>query len=155
MNKFILGTILMYLAGFSYATDLQVGAAEIVGYGIFDATSTTSAVGFTSSSIARDSAKGVSFVEYTNDIPAKLGVNFGIQYIVNSTPKGRAIQLTPVVKFPEPGLQRPKSDACTQNPVILTMQQLAEKNSTAMALTRSGRWSPVPGCLKSGMARLA
>ncbi|MBQ76354.1 MAG: hypothetical protein CMQ20_15220 [Gammaproteobacteria bacterium] len=108
MNKLIPATILMCVANLSYATDLQVRVAEIVGYGIFDTTSTTSAAGFTSTSIARDSVKGVRFVEYTNDIPARLGVNFGIQYIINSTPKGKPIRLTSVVKFPEPGLQRPK-----------------------------------------------
>ena len=108
MTKLISTMLMLCLANLSQATDLRVRAAEIVGYGIFDTSSTTSGRGFTASSIAEDHVKGVRFIEYTTDIPAKLGVNFGIQYVINSRPRGKPIRVTSVVKFPEAGLQRPR-----------------------------------------------
>jgi len=115
MTKLISIALMWCLANLSLASDLRVRAAEIVGYGIFDTSSSTSGSGFTKSSIAKDNVKGVRFVEYTTDIPAKPGLNFGIQYVINSRPQGKPIRVTSVVKFPEGGLQRPKGRLYTES----------------------------------------
>jgi hypothetical protein len=98
----------MSLANVALAADVLIRAAEIVGYGIFDTSSSVSERGFSSSSLAKDNVRGVRFLEYTTDIPGKLGTNFGFQFIVNSTPIGKAIRVTTVIKFPEQGMQQPK-----------------------------------------------
>lgn len=108
MTKVFFSGLILCLANLIQAADLQVRAAEIVGYGIFDTSSSSSGRGFTAASIAQDNVKGVQFIEYTTDIPAKLGVNFGIQYVINSRPRGKPIKVTSIVKFPEGGLQRPR-----------------------------------------------
>jgi hypothetical protein len=101
VRKLLSVFILVCIAQVAIAEDVLIRAAEIVGYGIFDAASVKSQRGFTSSSIAKDSVQGISFLEYTTDIPAELGTNFGFQYIINSTPKGKPIRVTSVIKFPE------------------------------------------------------
>jgi len=107
-KRFIAFVFLFFLSTISQATDLVVRAADVVGYGIFETSSITRGENFTSSSIAKDNVKGVRFVEYTNNIPAHIGLNFGFQYVINSQPQGKKILVTSVIKFPEAGLQRPK-----------------------------------------------
>jgi len=107
MNRFLSTIVFLSLSSGVFATDLLVRAAEIVGFGIFDASTTVNQRGFTPSKLAKDDVRGIRFMEYTTDIPTELGVNFGFQYIINSSPKGKPIRVTTVIKFPEGGLQRP------------------------------------------------
>ena len=108
MRKLISICILTCIAQGTIAEDVLIRAAEIVGYGIFDASSTESQRGFTSSSLAKDSVQGVSFLDYTTDIPAELGTNFGFQYVINSSPRGKPVRVTSVIKFPPQGMQQPE-----------------------------------------------
>jgi hypothetical protein len=107
MNKFLSIIVFFSLSTGAFATDLLVRAAEIVGFGIFDASTTVARHGYTPSTMAKDDVRGIRFLEYTTDIPAELGVNFGFQYVINSSPKGRPIRVTSVIKFPEGGVKRP------------------------------------------------
>ena len=115
MNRILSTIVFLSLSSGVFATDLAVRAAEIVGFGIFDASSTVAQHGFTPSTMAKDDVRGIRFVEYTTDIPAELGVNFGFQYIINSSPKGKPIRVTTVIKFPEGGLQRPGARLYTES----------------------------------------
>lgn len=108
MNRLISTILLLGLTTGAFATDIVVRAAEISGYGIFDASSTVAkSRSFTATSMAKDDVRGVRFLKYTTDIPAELGVNFGFQYVINSSPRGKPIQVTSVLKFPEAGLRHP------------------------------------------------
>jgi hypothetical protein len=115
MNRFLSIIVFLSLSSWVFATDLAVRAAEIVGFGIFDASTTVAQHGFTPSTMAKDDVRGIRFVEYTTDIPAELGVNFGFQYIINSSPKGKPIRVTTVIKLPEGGLQRPGGRLYTES----------------------------------------
>ena len=88
-------------------SDLRVQAAEIVGYGVFKTASQKTHRGFTGSAIAADTVTGIQFTDFTKEIVARLGTNFGFQYIINSTPRGKTMPIRSVIKFPAPGLQRP------------------------------------------------
>ncbi len=84
---------------------MRVRAVEIVAYGIFTARETTRLGPSTAQAPAADGVKGVTFSEnYTSEIPAVLGTTFGIQYLINSSPKGGRIKVTCVIVFPEGGL---------------------------------------------------
>jgi hypothetical protein len=115
MIKFLSIIVLFSLSFGVFATDLAVRAAEIVGFGIFDASTTVPRHGHTPSTMAKDDVRGIRFMEYTTDIPAELGVNFGFQYVINSSPKGKPIRVTTVIKFPEGGLQRPGARLYTES----------------------------------------
>ncbi len=115
LKKLISICVLACMAQSSTAEDVLIRAAEIVGYGIFDTTSTVAQRGFTSSSIAKDSVRGVRFLEYTTEIPGVLGTNFGFQFVINSTPRGKPVRVTSVIKFPEPGIQRPGGKLYTES----------------------------------------
>jgi len=104
---FIVIAIVMLWAGGLTATDLQVRAAELVGYGIFDSKPVGTRARATSKAYSSDGVSRIHFTEFTSEIPGELGVNFGIQYIVNTTPKGRPMLVRQVIRFPEGGLQMP------------------------------------------------
>ncbi|XOV88561.1 MAG: DUF3859 domain-containing protein [Pseudomonadota bacterium] len=97
------------------ASDLQIRAAEITGYGIFEAASSQRQTGFSARAPAADAVKGVRFVEFTNTIPAALGTNFGFQYIINSSPRGAEMNVTNIIRFPGEGLKRPGGRSWTES----------------------------------------
>lgn len=142
MTKLFFSGAMLCLANLVQATDLQVSAAEIVGYGIFDTSSTASGRGFTSSSIAQDNVKGVRFIEYTTDIPAELGLNFGIQYVINSSPRGDLIKVTSVIKFPQGGLQRPRGRLYAES---RDTHEVAIGRKTLHGYGFDEEWEMVPG----------
>ncbi len=86
------------------ADDLLVSAVEVLGYGIVKTQSGRNRIGFSNESIAVDAIDGFRFLAHTSDIPATLGTEFGLQYRVNSTPKGALFEVNSVVLFPEGGL---------------------------------------------------
>lgn len=92
----------------SAETAMRVRAVEIVGYGIFTARETTRVQASTARALAADGVKGVTFTKYTTEIPAVLGTTFGIQYLINGTPKGAGFKVISVILFPEPGLVNPR-----------------------------------------------
>ncbi|HKI74904.1 MAG TPA: DUF3859 domain-containing protein [Pseudomonadales bacterium] len=74
-----------------------VRAAEVRGYGIFQPENMRpDGIGHT--------VTGVEFVDFTDKIPGRLGVDFGIKYVVDSKPKGETIDITNVIRFPGKGI---------------------------------------------------
>lgn len=114
-NRIITTIILLALSQGAFSTDVAIRAAEIVGFGVFDATRTVARRGFSSRSMGKDDVSGIRFVEYTNKISAKRGLNFGFQYVINSTPKGKPIKVTSVIIFPEGGIPHPKGRVYTES----------------------------------------
>jgi len=142
MNRTISTIALLSLISGAFATDLAVHAAEIVGFGIFDVSSTVARHGYTPSSMAKDDVKGIRFLEYTTDIPAKLGVNFGFQYVINSSPKGKPIRVTSVIKFPEGGIKRPGGRLYTES---RDAHDAIIGNKTLHGFGFDEEWEMVPG----------
>ena len=67
------------------------------------------------SSIASDVVSSIRFTDFTNEIPAIRGTNFGFQYVINSIPKGATMHVTTVVRFPEGGLRQPNGRIWTES----------------------------------------
>lgn len=91
----------------SNATELLINGVELNGFGIFEATSSR-VRNYSGASVGADNVQNVRFVgDNTTDIPGVLKTNFGIQYIVNTTPKGAQFPVTQVIRFPEGGIRQP------------------------------------------------
>lgn len=88
----------------SFAADVLVTAAQIQGYGVFESSSDQLDALAQASAPARDTVKGVHFTQFTNRIPGRVGVGFGFQYVIESSPRGSPILVTNVVRFPGHGL---------------------------------------------------
>lgn len=136
-------TLLLLLAPAAKAdTDLQIQAAQIVGYGIFKAASQSSYRGFTRSSIAADTVRGVQFTDFTNEIPGVLGTNFGFEYVVNTTPRGQLMRIRSIIKFPEPGLQTPGGRLYPESIEVKDVR-IGERNLHGYGFDEE--WEIVPG----------
>jgi hypothetical protein len=99
---------------------LRVRAVEIVGYGIFTARETTRDDRRNGPALKGDKVEGITFTDYTTNIPAQLGTSFGIQYLINSSPKGAAFPVTCVILFPEGGLVNPRGRVFQESSEELT-----------------------------------
>lgn len=88
--------------------NIRIRAAEVTAYGIFDARMVERRARLrTSRSVGGDAVDGVRFVDFTNEIPGVLGTSFGIQYIINSRPRGQKVDVEYVIRFPGEGLKMP------------------------------------------------
>lgn len=106
LNRLFLLCLLLPLN--ALATDTLINAAETLAFGVFTSygkDSTT--LSATDDAPPVDSVKSYRFREFTNRIPMQIGTEFGIEYQINTRPKGRPINISTVIIFPEPGLIRP------------------------------------------------
>lgn len=91
-----------------FAQDTYINAAETLAYGTFNSSERTRfSKGPTENAPRVDSVEKYRFEDFTTRIPMVLGTEFGIEYQVNTKPKGRPIDITTIILFPEPGLKQP------------------------------------------------
>ena len=113
MNRFsillIASCALLLCTSHLQAQDTFINAAETLAFGIFASKDIKTRVkGATDAAPPADSVGKYRFQDFTNRIPMVLGTEFGIEYQINSRPKGRPMDITTVIKFPEPGLKQPR-----------------------------------------------
>jgi hypothetical protein len=104
MKKLLAALCLTIITVECVATDFIISAVEILGYGTVEFRSSKSRLGYSKESMPVDAVEGVRFKDVTSDIPGALGTEFGVQYRINSSPKGMPIEVTSVILFPEGGL---------------------------------------------------
>lgn len=123
-------------------TSIRVRAVEIVGYGIVTVRVTKRDKPTTATSLGKDSVKGITFIEYTTKIPSILGTTFGIQYLINSSPKGSGFPVTCVILFPEGGLVDPRGRTYRKSSEKLTIT-IGKKTFYGYGFDEP--WEMVPG----------
>lgn len=104
MKRLIVTLALVMIAAECAATDLVISAVEILGYGIVETRPSKSRIRYSKEFIRVDGVTNVRFLEHTADIPGVLGTEFGVQYKINSTPKGALFEVSSVILFPKGGL---------------------------------------------------
>lgn len=106
VKRLILLCLLLPL--FVSAQDTFINAAETLAYGTFDSSERISnSKAATADAPPVDTVTKYRFDNFTNRIPMILGTEFGIEYRINTKPKGRPISITTVIRFPEAGLKQP------------------------------------------------
>lgn len=107
MNRLLLLLSLLVPAATALATEILVGPVEIVGYGVFNPRYTGSTSNYTSERIAVDGVEGGRFTEFTTTIEAQPERVFGIEYMINSEPRGARFEVTQVIEIPDEGIKTP------------------------------------------------
>lgn len=108
--KYLLGLFLLVVTIQGHAApdaEHQISVAEITGYGVFKTRSSSRSTGFSRRTVAADTVSGIQFTDFTKEIPGLLGTNFGFQYSINTRPRGQKLKIRSIIRFPEPGLQKP------------------------------------------------
>ena len=86
---------------------MQISVAEILNSGLFETDRSAERTGATDRMIGADTVWGIRFTAETSMIPGRVGLNFGFEYSINTSPPGKRLAVKSVIRFPEPGLQAP------------------------------------------------
>ncbi len=110
LNRSLLLFVLVLLQiPLAHGQETLINAAETLAFGIFKSGDTTKfSRGATKSAPPVDNVDKYRFQDFTNRIPMVMGTEFGIEYKINTKPKNRPINVTTIIRFPEPGLKQPR-----------------------------------------------
>ena len=114
MLRKLVTIIALCLTTQAFATDMEIRGVEMKAYGVFVPKRTEHRELARSNAPPSDEVDGYHFTRFTNEIPAALGKDFGVQYVVNTAPKGGEFRVTHVIKFPEGGLVQPNGRVYTE-----------------------------------------
>jgi hypothetical protein len=103
-----LALILFPLSGHAEET-ARVDDIEIVDIGVYSAEVKSRVEDSNLASGGRRIVANIKFVDKTDRVPARLGVQFGYRYKVIGEPAGAAVPLKFVTRYPEPGLKNPEN----------------------------------------------
>jgi len=122
--------------------DVVVRAVEITAFGVFQDYGKQFERGYSATGPGTYSLEYVRFVEFGSEIPGELGINFGIQYIIHSVPKGKPFRVTGVITYPDKGLVSPDGEIykSSQEDMIVN---LGEKNFYGFGFDKP--WEIIPG----------
>jgi hypothetical protein len=139
-TKFCL--ILLLLLTPAVNGDVVVRAVEITAFGVFQEYGKQFERGYSASGPGTYSLEYVRFIDFKREIPGELGINFGIQYIIHSTPKGKPFKVTGVITYPEPGLASPDGELYKNSQEDMIVN-LGEKNFYGFGFDKP--WEIIPG----------
>lgn len=108
MKRLLLLSCWLLVAGASAQTELLVGPVEIVGYGIFDPRYSGSVSSSTDERIGVEGVDGGRFTHFTTTVEAQPERVFGIQYVINSEPRGAMFEVIQVIEIPGDGIRTPR-----------------------------------------------
>jgi Domain of unknown function (DUF3859) len=98
----------LFLPITAHSQDLRVDSIDVVSKGIYDVQ--TGEETPDASAPTGEIAAPVTFknIESTDEIPARVGVEFGAEYRVVGAPEGAKVPLELVITYPAPGLADPE-----------------------------------------------
>lgn len=82
-------------------------------------------------------------IQATDQIPAKLGITFGIAFVVDAPDNVREVNLRRITRFPAPGLTNPKTGATHSFNESLRTYQVGQKLHSTYGFDEE--WEIVPG----------
>ncbi|MEM1222353.1 MAG: DUF3859 domain-containing protein [Verrucomicrobiota bacterium] len=102
-------TVLLFgLITFTGFIELKPNKVDIIEYGVLTFESEEVVENPNTVAGTESFMDGIQWIERTEVIPAKLGVSFGVEYIIRGNPE-ETVQVTEVIIFPGPGLTNPKT----------------------------------------------
>jgi hypothetical protein len=97
---------LLLTSAISFAA--SVDRVDIVEYGIFSGPSGPRTKNSNTVSGYTTASTDLNLVSPTEAVPARLGVRFGIKYVIIGSPQGGRVKLTWLTRFPPGGLTNPR-----------------------------------------------
>ena len=143
-------TLVLLLTSKAHADDVVVRAVELTAFGTFADYGKQFERGYSESGPGTESLEYVRFADITNQIPGTLGTNFGIQYIIHSTPKGRPFRVTGVILYPGNGLVTPDGHVYQSSQESMEIK-IGEKSFYGFGFDHP--WEIVPGDWKFQIRR--
>ncbi len=142
MNMQILLLILVLSIAQAMRGEVVIRAAELTAFGVFEEYGKRFERGYSKSGPGTDSLKYVRFVDYNDMIPGELGISFGIQYVIHSSPRGKPFRVTGVITYPGDGLVTPTGAVYKDSEEDMEIR-LGEKNFYGFGFDEP--WEIIPG----------
>lgn len=142
MNIQVILVILFLLVTKAAHGDVVIRAAEITAFGVFEEYGKQFERGYNTSGPGTHSLAYVKFIDFSDTIPGEVGISFGIQYVIHSTPKGKPFKVTGVITYPDKGLVAPNGEVYKSSEEELVIK-LGEKNFYGFAFDKP--WEIIPG----------
>lgn len=135
--------LLLSLSTIAHAQKIQIQRIDIVGKGIYQV-----AVGkFTRDNQAPTgvvaSVINAKKIEDTTTVRARVGVEFGIQYVIVGSPKGAVVPIRIVNVYPNKGLRNPKMHKIVRRVEFVRNKIIGDVIYAGYAF--ENRWEIVPG----------
>jgi hypothetical protein len=138
--------LLLSLLSVAYAQTAQIERIDIVGRGIYQvATGKQTPEKQTPTGVAT-SVENVKKLEDTTTVPARPGLEFGIEYVIVGMPKGAQVPVRIVNVYPKQGLRNPKTRKTVQRGEIVRNKIIGDVIYAGYAF--ENEWEIVPGVWK-------
>jgi len=135
--------ILPVMTSAAFAGDIRVDRVDVLGEGIYEITigEETPNPDLPGDTIA--TVQGSKLIEATSTVQARLGLEFGYEYVVVGEPDGADVSLDAVYRFPSPGLKDPESAEPTLESRVARKKKIGEP--TYIGYGFDNDWEIVPG----------
>jgi hypothetical protein len=141
----ILITLLLALAICSapfFVMAADIDSAEIIRFGIYKADFISKEEAPGAAAGTKNIVQNVALAEQTANIPARVGMRFGFEYVIKGGPAGATIDLT--YKYLHPPITNPKTNQ------LFTSQEIMSKNreigkAASITYTLDYEWEAVVG----------
>lgn len=127
----------------AYAQEARVERIDIVGKGIYQiAVGKLAPEKQTPTGVAASVANETK-IQDTTTVPAKIGLEFGIQYLIVGAPKGAQVPIRIVNVYPPPGLKNPNSKEPIRRAEIVRNKTVGDVIYAGYGFENA--WEIVPG----------
>lgn len=141
MKKIVVLCLILLIS--SPLVAVEITEIEIVEYGIYTSEIIGTIYAPLTTSGKYNLVENVKLVEKTTHIPATKGTKFGLFYIIHGNNTGDEVEITEIVRFPNPGYRDPKTGKRFRKSEFSSMKTIGSKNFVAGTFAQD--WDLFPG----------
>jgi hypothetical protein len=146
MRTIVSYLLLLSLSSVAHAQKAQIERVDIVGKGIYQVAVGKLTPNKQTPTGVITSVQNAKKIEDTTTVHARIGVEFGIQYVIVGVPKGAQVPIRIVNIYPRQGLRNPKTRETFRRAEIVRNKIVGDVVYTGYAFENA--WEIVPGIWK-------
>jgi len=146
MRTIVSYLLLLCLLSVAHAQKAQIERIDIVGKGIYQVAVGKLTPNKQTPTGVVTSVQNAKKIEDTTTVHARIGVEFGIQYVIVGVPKGAQVPIRIVNVYPKQGLRNPKTRETFRRAEIVRNKIIGDVVYTGYAFENA--WEIVPGVWK-------
>ena len=146
MRTIVSYLLLLSLSSVAHAQKAQIERIDIVGKGIYQVAVGKLTPNKQTPTGVVTSVQNAKKIEDTTTVHARIGVEFGIQYVIVGVPKGAQVPIRIVNVYPKQGLRNPKTRETFRRAEIVRNKIIGDVVYTGYAFENA--WEIVPGVWK-------
>jgi len=121
----------------------EITEIDIVEYGIYTSDIIGTIYAPLTTSGKYNLVKNINLLEKTDKIPATKGTKFGLFYVIKGDIEGEEVNITEIVRFPNPGYRDPKTGKLFRQSEFSSTKKVGSKNFVAGMFSED--WNLYPG----------